>query len=74
MLHAIAISEGIVTKKDPLLEPVYYVSKNIDPETLKVKAQKSGKPWIFPDEDLSEIMIRMRKRNKKGPLWEYLVG
>jgi radical SAM superfamily enzyme YgiQ (UPF0313 family) len=72
-LHQIAIREGVVKKEDSLLEPVYYVSKNIDPATLKPKAQQSGKPWIFPDEDLSEIMLKMRKRNKKGPLWEYLV-
>jgi radical SAM superfamily enzyme YgiQ (UPF0313 family) len=72
-LHQIAIREGIVQKEDPLLEPVYYVSKEIDPANLKPKAQQSGRPWIFPDEDLSEIMFKMRKRNKKGPLWEYLI-
>jgi len=72
-LHEIALREGIVQKEDSLLEPVYYVSKDIDTSTLKSKAQQSGKPWIFPDEDLSEIMLRMRKRNKKGPLWEFLV-
>ena len=72
-LHKIALREKIVKKDDPLLEPVYYVSKDINLETLKDKAQKSGKAWIFPDEDMSEIMLRMRKRNKKGPLWEYLL-
>jgi len=73
-LHEIAIREGVVQKEDILLEPVYYVSKNIDLTTLKPKAKQTKKPWIFPDEDLSEIMLKMRKRNKKGPLWEYLVG
>jgi radical SAM superfamily enzyme YgiQ (UPF0313 family) len=73
-LHEIALREGVVQKEDLLLEPVYYVSKNIDLAMLKPKAKQTKKPWIFPDEDLSEIMCKMRKRNKKGPLWEYLVG
>jgi hypothetical protein len=72
-LHEIALQEGVVQQNDPLLEPVYYVSENIDLTSLKKKAQQSGKRWIFPDEDLSDIMMRMRKKNKKGPLWEYLV-
>lgn len=72
-LHKIAVSEGVVDKNDPLLEPVYYVSRNIDINSLKGKAQKTGKQWIFPDEDLSPAMVRLRKRNRKGPLWEYLL-
>ena len=72
-LHKIALQENVVKKEDPLLEPVYYVSRDIDLAYLKEKARQSGKRWIFPDEDMSDIMMRMRKRNKKGPLWEYLV-
>ena len=72
-LHQIALQENVVSQEDPLLEPVYYVSKDIELSSLKEKARQSGKRWIFPDEDMSEIMLRMRKRNKKGPLWEYLV-
>jgi hypothetical protein len=72
-LHKIAIHEKIVEKDDPLIESVYYVSKNINLESLKEKAQQSGKQWIFPDEDMSKIMLRFRQRNKKGPLWEYLI-
>ncbi|MBN1416209.1 MAG: radical SAM protein [Bacteroidales bacterium] len=71
-LQKIAIREGIVKSDDPLLEPVYYVSKNINLDTLKEKARLSGRQWLFPDEDISDILIRLRKRNKKGPLWEYL--
>jgi hypothetical protein len=72
-LQEIAVQEKLIERNDPLLEPVYYVSKHIDIASLKEKAQKTGKQWIFPDEDLSPVMLRMRKRNKKGPLWEYLV-
>jgi radical SAM superfamily enzyme YgiQ (UPF0313 family) len=73
MLHEIAIREKIVKADDPILEPVYYVSKDIDLDSLKTKAKETGKAWIFPDDDLGDVMNRMRQRNKKGPLWEYLV-
>jgi radical SAM superfamily enzyme YgiQ (UPF0313 family) len=72
-LHEIAIQEKIVKETDPILEPVYYVSKDIDLESMKMKAKQTGKQWIFPDDDLGDIMIRMRQRDKKGPLWEYLI-
>lgn len=72
-LHEIAIEEQIVDKDDPVLEPVYYVSKDFDLSTLKDKAKETGKAWIFPDDDMGDVMKRMRQRNKKGPLWEYLV-
>jgi radical SAM superfamily enzyme YgiQ (UPF0313 family) len=72
-LHDIAIEENIVKSNDPLLEPVYYVSKAIDLNSIKAKAMRTGKQWIFPDDDTSDIMIRLRRKNKKGPLWEYLV-
>ncbi|MCK9616490.1 MAG: radical SAM protein [Lentimicrobiaceae bacterium] len=71
-LHRIALTEGTLDKNDSLLEPAYYISKNIDLTTLKEKAKNSGRNWIFPDEELSPILSRMRERNKKGPLWHHL--
>lgn len=72
-LQEIAIKENVIKAGDPLLEPVYYVSKNMDFYSLKEKAKSSGKRWIFPDEDLSTPMLKMRQKGKKGPLWEYLI-
>jgi radical SAM superfamily enzyme YgiQ (UPF0313 family) len=72
-LHKIAIKEKVVDKDDSLLEPVYYVSKDIDLSSLKAKAKQTGRQWIFPDDNRTDIMIRMRQKNKKGPLWEYLI-
>ena len=57
---------------DNLLEPVYYIAPNIDYSTLKARAEKTGKRWVFPDEDVSLIMQRMRLRNRKGSLWHHL--
>ncbi|MCK4407570.1 MAG: radical SAM protein [Bacteroidales bacterium] len=72
-LHEIAIKEKIISKNDNLLEPKYYISYKIDISTLKDKALKTGKRWVFPDEDMSKVMNKMRLKNKKGPLWEYLI-
>jgi radical SAM superfamily enzyme YgiQ (UPF0313 family) len=73
LLHSIAIAENIVKEDDLLLAPEYYVSKDIDISSLKEKAKETGRQWIFPDENLTDIMLKMRKKNKKGPLWEYLI-
>lgn len=72
-LHEIAIKEKTVSKDDNLLEPKYYISDKIDISTLKEKANRTGKKWVFPDEDMSKVMNKMRLKNKKGPLWEYLI-
>jgi radical SAM superfamily enzyme YgiQ (UPF0313 family) len=72
-LHKAAIRENLVGRSDDLLEPVYYVSKNIEVSELKEMAKATGQTWIFPDDDLSAGMERLRKKNFKGPLWEYLI-
>jgi len=71
-LHQIALKEGKVTEKDDLLLPYYYISDQIDVNTLKERALASGKKWIFPDDNRSEFMNILRARNRKGPLWEHL--
>ncbi len=72
-LHQVAIDEGIVQPDDNLLLPAYYISDKVNIDTLKEKASLTGKRWIFPDDDLSARMAKMRSRGKKGPLWEYLI-
>ena len=67
-LHALAVHENKTTKDDNLIEPTYYLSDNVDPALLKEKAKKTGRPWIFPDEDMTGLMQRLRSRGKKGPL------
>jgi radical SAM superfamily enzyme YgiQ (UPF0313 family) len=74
-LYQIALSEGKITKDDDLIEPKYYISSEVTLDTLKDRAHQTGRRWVFPDEDTSIITKRMRKlRNKKGPLWEYLIS
>jgi len=72
-LYDIAIKEKKIDKDDSLLKPKYYVSDGFDISTLKEKAKKTGKRWVFPDEDMTNTLNKMRLKNKKGPLWEYLI-
>jgi len=72
VLHQIALKEGIVKEGDNLLEPVYYVAPDINYQTLKERADLTGRRWVFPDEDVATVMNRMRKRKRKGSLWHHL--
>jgi len=71
-LWELAVAEGDIDRNEKLLEPVYYLAKNIDYTTLKSRTEKTGKRWVFPDEDVATVMQRMRKRNRKGSLWHHL--
>ncbi|HPT09354.1 MAG TPA: lipid biosynthesis B12-binding/radical SAM protein [Bacteroidales bacterium] len=67
-----AIREGIIDADDQLLEPVYYIAPDIRYDTLKERAQQTGRRWVFPNEDVATIMNKMRKRKRKGSLWHHL--
>jgi len=71
-LCEIALKEGLIKNRNELINPVYYVSKNIDVSTLKSRALATGQKWIFPDEENEVLMERFRAKKKRGPLWEYL--
>jgi len=71
-LHELSIAEGLLSAEDPIIEPVYYLSKAVNYETLKARAEKTGRRWVFADEDVSTSMNRIRSRNRKGSLWHHL--
>jgi radical SAM superfamily enzyme YgiQ (UPF0313 family) len=71
-LQELALREGYISPDDNLLEPVYYIAPGIRYDLLKEKAEKTGKRWVFPDEDVVTSMNRMRERNRKGSLWHHL--
>lgn len=71
-LQEYAIRESVIDKDDNLLEPKYYLSKDVNYETLKERSYKTRKRWVFPDEDTTIMTNKLRERNKKGPLWEYM--
>lgn len=71
-LHQLALEEGYISPDEDLLEPFYYIAKGINYSTLKERAERSGRRWVFPDEDVATVMNRMRKRQRKGSLWHHL--
>lgn len=73
-LYDLALKDHVIEQDDDLLEPKYYISKNVNLETLKDRARLTGKRWVFPDEDTTTATTKMRLlKNKKGPLWEFLI-
>jgi radical SAM superfamily enzyme YgiQ (UPF0313 family) len=71
-LFNIAVAEGRIKSENELLEPVFYISKDIVQGTIKARAMATGKKWIFPDFDDKGMMDKFRSRNIRGPLWEFL--
>ncbi len=72
MLYDLALEDGYIDPDENLIEPTYYMADHIDYGTLKERADKTGKRWVFTDEDVVTFMNRMRGRNRKGSLWHHL--
>lgn len=72
-LHKFAVEQGVISAADTLLEPRYYIAKGFDLEKTRAAALATNKAWVFPDDPQNTLVDTLRlKRNKKGPLWEYL--
>ena len=73
LLYERALEDGVIDSSTDMLMPQYYVQKEFDLHETKRLADATGKAWIFPDAPQNEMMQILKvKRNKKGPLWEYL--
>ncbi|MEI7499896.1 MAG: lipid biosynthesis B12-binding/radical SAM protein [Bacteroidota bacterium] len=72
VLHKISLEQGVIDEGVNLLEPVYYIAPDIRYDTLKERAEQTGRRWVFPDEDVATAMNRLRKRKRKGSLWHHL--
>ena len=68
----IALREGLILSSNELIHPFYYISKDIDKETIRARAEATGQRWVFPDSHQMPMMDVLRKRGRKGLLWEYL--
>ena len=71
-LYDISLAEGKLQSNDDLLIPRYYLADNMDLDQMQTMAKATGKRWVFPDEDSSVIINKLRAKGKKGPLWEYM--
>lgn len=71
-LYEIALSEGLISGPEELVEPKYYVSKDACLDNVREMALASGQKWIFPGEENTPMIERFRAKHRRGPLWEYL--
>ena len=78
-LHRTAIDEGIIQESTSLLEPVFYISPQIQDcfaELITSEAMKR-KNWIVPGLEVnasSAMLDAIRLFKVKGPLWKMIKG
>ena len=75
-LYKICLDEGVISPDDDLMQSKYYLAKGValSNEKLKASALATGRRWVFPDEDHSAVLKRMKSRGRRGPLWEFLIS
>lgn len=71
-LYEVALDEGKIKQEDKLLEPVYYISDQVNLENVSKMGKATGKKWVFPGDEKSDFYEVLRARKRRGPLWEYL--
>ena len=76
-LHARAVREGILTKKDSLLKPVYYFSPKIDPAKMNERIESAfhgRRDRIFPPSEGQMRMAAMNRFGYRGLMWNKLIN
>ncbi len=73
-----ALQEGQISSDSSLLEPLFYSSREIGSEEIQRRLQEraGGNPtWIVGSggEKTTQILSRLYKRGRSGPLWEHLI-
>ncbi len=75
-LYKLALAEGIIKISDPLITPVFYISREVRDSILHIVEDIPKEPvWIAPTKvsPLGRAMMnRLRKKGLKGPLWIHL--
>ncbi|MDI6745324.1 MAG: lipid biosynthesis B12-binding/radical SAM protein [Thermodesulfovibrionales bacterium] len=77
-LYNMSFKNGIITSDSDLLEPVYYMTPEIEAvDILKTVSDYAAKNnnWIVPSLNIrcdANMLALLRKMGKKGPLWNML--
>jgi len=77
-LYDIALGERRISTASPLLDPVFYQSKEMDESEIfqKVEKRRAGRSnWLVGagGAEVARIVDRMYDRGFPGPLWEHLI-
>ena len=76
ILQRIAVTEGLLSKENPLLESAYYIAPGIEKEWLEKTLTEgfSGiKNCIFPPDAMDGSLQFLHKLGYSGSLWDMLV-
>ena len=76
ILQRIAVSEGLLSKENTLLESAYYIAPGIEKEWLEKTLTEgfSGiKNCIFPPDAMDGSLQFLHKLGYSGSLWDMLV-
>ncbi|MEW6419139.1 MAG: lipid biosynthesis B12-binding/radical SAM protein [Nitrospirota bacterium] len=77
-LHKRAIEENIIEKNRNLLEPVFYLTPEMDIEIIFQKISEHAEQrhnWIVPGLNIrcdNKVLTMLRQMGKRGPLWDML--
>ncbi len=78
LLYHRAIKDRVIKKDTNLLEPVFYLTPEINSETLSDKVGEYAMKrhnWVVPNLNIqcdSNTLSTIRKMGKRGPLWDLL--
>lgn len=76
-LAEIAVEEGRIRPDTDFLDPVFYLSGDVEEEILPFiqDFSKTNPTWIFPGLNINintALQKKLRRFGIKGPLWEYM--
>jgi radical SAM superfamily enzyme YgiQ (UPF0313 family) len=77
-LYRRAVEEGIISPEDDCVKPKFYFAKPLNAEMIWRIIKKNltdSRRWLLPEKQdkVNILMSQLRKRGKKGPLWEYML-
>ena len=78
-LHATAIEDGIVTRGDPLVEPVFYISPPLRDSLCALVSERAlgRNNWVAPGLGINmcdAMLEALRTFRVRGPIWKLLKG
>src|SRR3990172_12812434 len=76
-IHRLAISEGMVSSKEDLIEPFFYFSRDVTAAFLDQAIRKSLSNRIdrvYPFEKDADKVRAFHKLGYRGPIWDMLLG
>ncbi len=75
-LYDLSLAEGVISPETNMLEPQFYLSKELTHLTSEVnKLSRIYKTWIFPGHSIRcsvHLADYLRKRGARGPLWLHM--